>query len=215
MNDEEKSVTADYVLVTVGRKPNTDQLGLDATSIKVNDRGLIEVDHQCRTSVEHIFAIGDVVEGPALAHKASYEGKVAAEVIAGQNSVVDYKVIPSVVFSDPEIASVGLSETEAKEEGYDVQVGKFSFGANGRALSMNAPNGYVKLVADKETGIVIGAQIVGAEASNLIAELGLAIEMGAHLEDLALTIHAHPTLGEITMEAAEAALGHAIHSINR
>lgn len=215
VNDEEKSVTADYVLVTVGRKPNTDQLGLDATSIKVNDRGLIEVDHQCRTSVEHIFAIGDVVEGPALAHKASYEGKVAAEVIAGQNSVVDYKVIPSVVFSDPEIASVGLSETEAKEEGYDVQVGKFSFGANGRALSMNAPNGYVKLVADKETGIVIGAQIVGAEASNLIAELGLAIEMGAHLEDLALTIHAHPTLGEITMEAAEAALGHAIHSINR
>jgi dihydrolipoamide dehydrogenase len=213
--DEEKQVKADYLLVTVGRKPNTDELGLEASGVKVGERGLIEVDHQCRTSVDNIYAIGDIVDGPALAHKATYEGKVAAEVIAGHPSVVDYKVIPSVVFSEPEIASVGLSESDAKEEGYTVSTGKFPFGANGRALSLNATDGFVKVVADKENGIVLGAQIVGIEASNLIAEIALAIEMGATLEDIALTIHAHPTLGEISMEAAEAALGQAIHSINK
>ncbi|WP_202081111.1 dihydrolipoyl dehydrogenase [Caldalkalibacillus salinus] len=215
VNDEEKSITADYLLVTVGRKPSTDELGLDATGVKVSDKGIIEVDHQCRTSVENIFAIGDIVDGPALAHKASYEAKVAAEAIAGEKSAVDYKVIPSVVFSEPEIASVGLNEQEAKKDGYNVQVGKFAFAANGRALSLNAGDGFVKVVADKDTGILIGAQIVGVEASNLIAEMALAIEMGAHLEDVSLTIHAHPTLGEITMEAAEAALGQAIHAINK
>jgi dihydrolipoamide dehydrogenase len=215
VGDEEKKVKADYLLVTVGRKPNTDELGLDATEVKVSERGLIEVDHQCRTSVSNIFAIGDVIDGPALAHKASYEGKVAAEVIAGQPSVVDYKVIPAVVFSEPEIASVGLSESEAKDEGYTVSVGKFPFGANGRALSLNATDGFVKVVADKEKGFILGAQIVGIEASNLIAEIALAIEMGATLEDIALTIHAHPTLGEISMEAAEAALGQSIHSLNK
>ncbi|GAA0362809.1 dihydrolipoyl dehydrogenase [Bacillus horti] len=215
VKDEEKSITAEYVLVTVGRKPNTDELGLEATGVKVTERGLIEVDEQCRTSVGHIYAIGDVVAGAALAHKASYEGKVAAEAIAGQSSVVDYKVIPSVVFSSPEIASVGLSEAEAKEEGYKVSAGKFAYAANGRAQSMNETDGFVKIIADEETGLVIGAQIVGAEASNMIAEITLAIEMGAHLEDIALTIHAHPTLGELTMEAAEVALGHPIHKITK
>ncbi|MBO9609261.1 MAG: dihydrolipoyl dehydrogenase [Paenibacillaceae bacterium] len=216
VGEEEKSVTAEYVLVTVGRRPNTDgELGLDLIKLKQTDRGLIEVDEQCRTSVPHIFAIGDIVAGPALAHKASYEGKVAAEAIAGQPSAVDYKAIPAVVFSDPEIAGVGLSETEAKAKGYEVTVGKFNFAVNGRALSLAATDGFVKLVADKKSGLVIGAQIVGAEASNLIAELGLAIEMGATLEDIALTIHAHPTLGEIVMEAAEAALGHAVHQMNK
>jgi dihydrolipoamide dehydrogenase len=210
---EEKQVTADYVLVTVGRRPNTDELGLEAIGVKMNERGLIEVDNQGRTSIPNIFAIGDVVPGPALAHKASYEAKVAAEAIAGQPSVVDYKVIPSVVFSEPEIASVGLSETEAKEKGINVFSGRFSYGANGRAQSMGASEGFVKLVGDKETGLLIGAQIVGAEASNLIAELTLGIEMGATLEDIALTIHAHPTLGEITLDAAEAALGHPIHMV--
>jgi dihydrolipoamide dehydrogenase len=213
--DEEKQVKAEYLLVTVGRKPNTDELGLEAAGVKIGERGLIEVDHQCRSSVDNIYAIGDIVDGPALAHKATYEGKVAAEVIAGHPSVVDYKVIPSVVFSEPEIASVGLNESEAKDEGYSVSAGKFPYGANGRALSLNATDGFVKVVADKENGLVLGAQIVGIEASNLIAEIALAIEMGATLEDIALTIHAHPTLGEISMEAAEAALGQAIHSMNK
>lgn len=212
---EEKSVTADYLLVTVGRRPNTDELGLDRINLKVSDRGLIEVDHQCRTNLPHIYAIGDIVAGPALAHKASYEGKVAAEAIAGLPSAVDYKAIPAVVFSDPEIASVGLSETEAKQKGLEVEVGKFPFAANGRALSLNATEGFVKIVAEKASQVVIGAQVVGVEASNLIAELGLAIEMGATLEDIALTIHAHPTLGEMVMEAAEGALGHPIHQMGR
>jgi dihydrolipoamide dehydrogenase len=212
---ETKQVTAEYVLVTVGRRPNTDEIGLDLAGVKMTERGMIEIDHQCRTNVPNVYAIGDIVAGPALAHKASYEGKVAAEVIAGLPSALDYKAIPAVCFTDPEIASVGLSETEAKAEGRNVAVGKFSYGANGRALSMNAGEGFVKIIAEKETGIVIGGQVVGAEASNLIAEIGLAVEMSATLEDIALTIHAHPTLGEITMEAAETALGHPIHQIVR
>lgn len=212
---EEKKVSADYVLVTVGRRPNTDELGLEAIKMEMTERGLIKVDHQCKTNVPNVYAIGDIVEGPALAHKASYEGKVAAEVIAGLPSIIDYKAIPAVVFSDPEVASVGLSETEAKEQGYEVLVGKFPYAANGRALSMNAGDGFVKIIGDKETNLVLGAQIVGPEASNLIAEVGLAIEMGTTLEDISLTIHAHPTLGEMVMEAAEGALGHAIHQINK
>jgi len=174
---------------------------------------LIEVDQQGRTSIPNIYAIGDIVAGPALAHKASYEGKVAAEAIAGEPSQVDYKVVPSVCFSDPEIASVGLSETEAKAKGIQVKVGKFMYGANGRAQTMNASDGFVKIVAAKESDLVLGAHIVGAESSNMIAEMALAIEMGATLEDIALTIHAHPTLGEMTMEAAEVALGRPIHSL--
>lgn len=212
---KEQQVTADYVLVTVGRRPNTDELGLDVIDVKMDERGYLEVDGQGRTSVPNIYAIGDIVPGLALAHKASYEGKVAAEAIAGLPSAIDYKVIPAVVFSDPEIASVGLSEKEAKEQGKSIVVGKFPYAANGRALSMNAGDGFAKLVADKETGLLLGALVAGAEASNLIAELGLAIEMGAVLEDLALTIHAHPTLGEIVMETAEGALGKAIHQMNR
>lgn len=215
VNDEEQSVRAEYLLVTVGRRPNTDEIGLEHIGVKMSDRGLIEVDKQGRTSIEHIYAIGDIVPGLALAHKASYEGKVAAEAIAGEPSEVDYKVIPSVVFSDPEIASVGFTETEAKEAGHELLTGKFPYAANGRALSLNATEGFVKIVADKETQLVLGAQVAGTEASNLIAELALAIEMGTTLEDIALTIHAHPTLGEIVAEASEGALGQAIHQMNR
>ncbi|XEC92558.1 dihydrolipoyl dehydrogenase [Paenibacillus tarimensis] len=214
VNGEDKQITADYLLVTVGRRPNTDgELGLDLINIKMTDRGLIEVDEQCRTNIPHIYAIGDIVAGPALAHKASYEAKVAAEAIAGLPSVIDYKCIPLVVFSDPECASVGYSEQEAKDKGHNVKVGRFPFAINGRALSLNATDGFVKIVSDTDTGLVLGAQIAGLEASNLIAEMGLAIEMGATVEDIALTIHAHPTLGEIAMEAAEVALGHPIHTI--
>ncbi|MEW9671841.1 dihydrolipoyl dehydrogenase [Ammoniphilus sp. 3BR4] len=212
---EERKVTADYLLVTVGRRPNIDQLGLEAIQLKTTQRGLIEVDQQCRTSIPHIYAIGDIVEGPALAHKASYEGKVAAEAIAGKDSVVDYKAIPAVVFSDPEIASVGCNETQAKDQGLSITIGKFPYAANGRALSQHAGDGFVKIVGDKETGLVLGAQIVGPEASNLIAEVALAIEAGNSLEDIAHTIHAHPSLGEIVMEAAEGALGEAIHQISK
>jgi dihydrolipoamide dehydrogenase len=212
---EDKQVTAEYVLVTVGRKPNTDELGLDVIKMQQNERGYIEVDQQGRTNVANVYAIGDCVPGLALAHKASYEGKVVAEVIAGHPSVVDYKAIPAVVFSDPEIASVGWSEAEAREHGHEIVTGKFPFAANGRALSMNAGDGFVKIVADKQSQIVLGAIVVGPEASNLIAEIGLAIELAATLEDIALTIHAHPTLGEIVMESAEGALGKAVHQMNK
>ncbi|GED68196.1 dihydrolipoyl dehydrogenase [Brevibacillus reuszeri] len=199
-----QSITAEYVLVTVGRKPNTDGgLGLERIGLQVTGRGLIETDEQCRTNIPHIFAIGDITAGPALAHKASYEAKVAAEAIAGQAAVVDYRAIPLVVFSEPELASVGLSETEAKAQGIPVVTGKSSFSINGRALALQATEGFVKIIADSSSGFVIGAQIAGVEASTLISELALAIELGATVEDLALTIHPHPTLGEVIMEAAE------------
>ncbi|CAM4051751.1 dihydrolipoyl dehydrogenase [Geobacillus stearothermophilus] len=214
-NGETKTIDADYVLVTVGRRPNTDELGLEQIGIKMTNRGLIEVDQQCRTSVPNIFAIGDIVPGPALAHKASYEGKVAAEAIAGHPSAVDYVAIPAVVFSDPECASVGYFEQQAKDEGIDVIAAKFPFAANGRALALNDTDGFLKLVVRKEDGVIIGAQIIGPNASDMIAELGLAIEAGMTAEDIALTIHAHPTLGEIAMEAAEVALGTPIHIITK
>jgi dihydrolipoamide dehydrogenase len=208
---EEKSVEADYVLVTVGRRPNTDELGLEQAGVELTERGLVKIDKQCRTNVPSIFAIGDIVEGPALAHKASYEGKIAAEAIAGQPSEIDYLGIPAVVFAEPELASVGYTEAQAKEEGIEVVSAKFPFGANGRALALNSTDGFLKLVTRKEDGLVLGAQIAGASASDMIAELGLAVEAGMTAEDIAMTIHAHPTLGEITMEAAEVALGSPIH----
>lgn len=214
-NGQEQSVTADYVLVTVGRRPNTDDMGFDTAGIRLTQRGLVEVDAQCRTSVQNVYAIGDIVDGPALAHKASYEGKIAAEAIAGHSSVIDYRCIPAVVFSDPEIATVGLSEDEAKTQHSNISVGRFPYAANGRAVALNADAGFVKLIAEKDTGLLLGAQVIGTEASNLIAELALAIEMSATLEDVALTIHAHPTLGEMVMESAEVALGSPIHVITK
>lgn len=208
---KEETVDADYVLVTVGRRPNTSDIGLEQAGVEVDERGLVKIDKQCRTSVPNIYAIGDIVPGLPLAHKASYEGKVAAEAISGKKSEIDYIGMPSVVFSDPEMASVGYTEKEAKEAGIDVKVAKFPFAANGRALSMNETDGSLTLVTRKEDGLVIGGQIVGANASDMIAEIGLAIEAGMTAEDIALTVHAHPTLGEITMEAAEVALGTPIH----
>lgn len=208
---KEEKVEADYVFVMVGRKPNTDEIGLEQAGVELTERGLIKVDKQCRTNVQSIYAIGDVIEGPPLAHKASYEAKIAAEAIAGHHSQIDYLGIPAVVFSDPELASVGYSEQQAKDEGIDYIASKFPFAANGRALSLDSTDGFLKLITRKEDGLVIGAQIAGASASDMIAELGLAIEAGMTAEDIALTIHAHPTLGEITMEAAEVALGSPIH----
>ncbi|KAB2335256.1 dihydrolipoyl dehydrogenase [Bacillus mesophilum] len=213
VSGEEKSVDADYVFVMVGRRPNTDELGLEQVGIKMTDRGVIEIDKQCRTSVSNIYAIGDIVEGPPLAHKASYEGKIAAEAISGHNAEIDYLAIPAVVFSEPELATVGYTEKQAKDEGIDIVAAKFPFAANGRALALDSTDGFLKLVTRKEDGLIIGAQIAGTNASDMIAELGLAIESGMTAEDLAMTIHAHPTLGEITMEAAEVALGMPIHIV--
>ncbi|MEN2766592.1 dihydrolipoyl dehydrogenase [Ornithinibacillus xuwenensis] len=210
---KEETVEADYVLVTVGRRPNTREIGLEQVGIEVDDRGLIKIDKQCRTNVENIYAIGDIVAGPPLAHKASYEGKIAAEAISGEKSEIDYIGIPAVAFVEPELATVGLTEKEAKDAGYDVKVAKFPFGANGRALSLNSTDGFLKLITRKEDGLILGGQIAGPNASDMISEIGLAVEAGMTAEDIALTIHAHPTLGEITMEAAEVALGTPIHML--
>lgn len=210
---KEETVEADYVLVTVGRRPNTDELGLDQVGIELTDRGLVKTDKQCRTNISNIYAIGDIVEGLPLAHKASYEGKVAAEAISGKKTEVDYIGMPAVVFTDPEMASVGYTEKEAKDEGIDVKAAKFPFAANGRALSLNETDGSVKLITRKEDGLVIGGQVVGVNASDIIAEIGLAIEAGMTAEDIALTIHAHPSLAEMTMEAADVAIGLPVHTL--
>lgn len=212
-NGKEEIIEADYVLVTVGRRPNTEEIGLEQAGVEVDDRGLIKIDKQCRTNVDSIYAIGDIVAGPPLAHKASYEGKIAAEAISGAKSEIDYLAIPAVVFSDPELASVGYTDKEAKAAGYEINVSKFPFAANGRALSLNDSDGFMKLITRKEDGLVIGGQIAGPNASDMIAEIGLAIEAGMTAEDIALTIHAHPSLGEMTMEAAEVALGQPIHML--
>lgn len=201
----------DRVLVTIGRTPNTAGLALEKAGVKMDSKGFIPVDAQRRTSVPNIYAIGDVAGQPLLAHKGSKEGMVAAEAIGGMKTVYDVRAMPAVIFTDPEIATVGLTEVEAKAKGIAVNVGVFPFAANGRALSVGEPDGMVKLVSDAKKGTLLGCHIVGAEASNLIAEATLAIEMGAHVEDLALTVHAHPTLPETIMEAAEVALGHPIH----
>ncbi|WP_078554965.1 dihydrolipoyl dehydrogenase [Bacillus alkalicellulosilyticus] len=213
VNGKQEVIEADYCLVTVGRRPNTDELGLEQAGVELDERGLVKVDKQCRSSQPNIYAIGDIISGPPLAHKASYEGKIAAEAIGGHTAEIDYLAIPAVVFSDPELASVGYTEKEAQEQGYEVLASKFPFAANGRALSLNDTDGFLKLVTRKEDGLVIGAQVAGPNASDVIAELGLAIEAGMTAEDIALTIHAHPTLGEITMEAAEVALGTPIHIV--
>lgn len=207
----EEAISCDVVLSTVGRRPLSKGIGLEQAGVKVDDRGFVVVDTQQRTNVPHIFAIGDVAGQPMLAHKASHEGIVVAEVIAGHDVARDYKCVPAVVFTDPEIASVGMTEEDCKAKGIEFVVGKFPFAASGRALSLNETEGFTKVVAEKESHRVLGVHIVGPEASEIIAEGGLAIEMGATLEDIALTVHAHPTLPETFMEAAEAAMGQAIH----
>jgi dihydrolipoamide dehydrogenase len=207
----EQSAEFDKLLVSVGRRPNTQGLQLDKAGVKVNEKGFIQVDHQLRTNVGHIFAIGDVTSGPLLAHKASKEGTVAAAVIAGSNEILDYRAMPAAVFTDPEVATVGLTEAEALARGYKVKVGKFPFQALGKALAMNEGEGMVKMVTDAESDLVLGVHMIGVDVSELIAEAALAIEMGATAEDIALTVHTHPTLPESMMEAAEAVHGKAIH----
>lgn len=210
---EEKTVKADYMLMSIGRKPNTAEIGLEQVGVEMTERGYITTDKQCRTSVNNIYAIGDIIPGPQLAHKASYEGKIAAEAIAGHPAEIDYLAIPAVVFSEPELATVGHTEESAKEKGIVAVGSKFPFAANGRALALDNAEGFLKLITRKEDGLVIGAQIAGPGASDMIAEMGLAIEAGMTAEDIAMTIHAHPTLGEIAMEAAEVAIGSPIHIV--
>lgn len=212
VDGKEEKVTAGYVLVSVGRRPNTDDVGLEIAGIDTDEKGLIKVDEQGRTNKKHIFAIGDIVPGLALAHKASYEAKVAAEALSGEKgAAVDYLGMPAVCFTNPELATVGFTEKEAKESGLDVKSSKFPLAGNGRALSLNKPEGFIRLVTEKESGTIVGAQVAGVNASDIIAELGLAVETGLTAEDISLTVHSHPSLGESVMDAAELALGHPIH----
>lgn len=203
------------VLVSVGRQPNSDNLGLENTKVKVNEQGFVEIDEACRTADKRIYAIGDVAGNPMLAHKASREGIVAAEAIAGHSSVFDARAIPAVVYTSPEVAWCGLTEAEAKKVGRDIKVGKFNWAASGRAIAMGRPEGVTKVIADAQSNRVLGVGIVGEHAGDLISEAVLAIEMGAEAEDLALTIHPHPTTSETVMEAAESVLGTAIHMLRK
>ena len=212
---EAATYRAERVLVAVGREPVTAPLELETIGLETDADGFLETDDRARTSVENVFAVGDVAGEPMLAHKASAEGKVAAAVAAGENVGLDYQAIPAAVFTDPEVATVGLTEAAAAEAGFDPVVGQMPLRANGRALTMDATEGFVRVVAEADAEFVLGAQIVAPEASELIAEVGVAIEMGARLEDLAGTVHTHPTLSEAVLEAAENARGEAIHTLNR
>ncbi|MFB6151557.1 MAG: dihydrolipoyl dehydrogenase [Haloarculaceae archaeon] len=216
--DEEGDIAsfdADRCLVAVGREPVTDTVNLDAVGLEPDDDGFLPTDDRARTPVEHVFAIGDVAGEPMLAHEASAEGEVAAEVIAGEPAGLDYQAVPAAVFTDPVVATVGMTEAEAEDAGFDPLVGDFRMRANGRALTRRDSDGFVRVVADADDEFLLGAQVVGPEASELVAELGLAIEMGARLDDVAATVHTHPTLSEAVREACANALGKAIHTLNR
>jgi dihydrolipoamide dehydrogenase len=206
-----EQVDADVVLVGVGRRPNTEGLDLERTGVATDERGWIQVDEQLRTSVPGVYAIGDVTGRVLLAHVAHHQGLVAAEVIAGHAERMDYKAVPAATFTHPEVASVGLTEAEAQQAGYDVVVGRFPFAALGRAQSFGSIEGLVKVVAERRYGEVLGVHIIGPSASDLIPEGVLAMQLEATLTDIANTIHAHPTLGEGTMEAAMVALGLPVH----
>ncbi|HEX7603135.1 MAG TPA: FAD-dependent oxidoreductase, partial [Polyangiaceae bacterium] len=208
------TVVCDVVLVAVGMRPNGAGLGLEEVGVKV-ERGFVPTDSLGQTNVPGIYAVGDVSGQPMLAHKATKEGEVVAEVIAGHKAAKDWVSIPAAIFTDPEIAVAGLSELQAKEKGLEITIGKFPFAALGRAMAVEQTDGFFKVIADKKTHEVLGVHIVGASASDLISEGALALEMHAFLEDVGLTIHPHPTLGEGMMEAHMAALGHAIHILNR
>jgi len=206
-----ETIEADVVLVAVGRVPNTQGLGLEEAGVKKDERGRVVTDAHFATNVKGIYAIGDVISGPMLAHKAEDEGVAVAEILAGQAGHVNYDVIPNVVYTYPEIASVGKSEEELKQAGVAYNAGKFPFTANGRAKVNHTTEGFVKILADAKTDRVLGVHIVGADAGNMIAEAAVAMEFGGAAEDIARTCHAHPTLPEAVKEAALAVAGRAIH----
>ncbi|RLM53576.1 dihydrolipoyl dehydrogenase [Halobellus sp. Atlit-31R] len=205
----------DAVLVAVGRQPVTDTVNLDAVGVTPDTDGFVQTDDHARTDAEHVFAVGDVAGEPMLAHKASAEGVVAAAVAAGESATLDQQAIPAAVFTDPEIATVGLTEAEAAEAGFDPVVGEMPLRASGRALTMGESDGFVRIVAAADSETVLGGQLVGPNASEVVAEVALAVEMSATLEDVAETVHTHPTLTEAVMEAAENARGQAVHTLNR
>ena len=207
---KEESIESDYVLVSVGRVPNTSKLNLEAVGVKLLENGRIDVDESLRTGVEGVYAIGDITPGPAFAHKASHDAKIVAEVISGKNAVVNYKTMPVAAYTEPEIATVGLAADEVKGN-KEYKVSKFSLAGNGRALSLDANEGFVRMITEEKTGKVVGAQVIGVSAGDVIAELALAIELGMVAEDISLTIHAHPSLGEAVMDTAELAMGLPIH----
>ncbi|MEX2543356.1 MAG: dihydrolipoyl dehydrogenase, partial [Trueperaceae bacterium] len=213
-NGNSDKITVDRILVAVGRRPNGNGLGLEDVGVNVDERGYVPVNDRLQTSVAHIYAIGDVCRAPLLAHKAMKEGLVAAEHIAGKPVAYD-TVVPSVIYTTPELASVGMTEQEAEEAGFEIRIGTFPLAASGRALSLGAPEGIVKVIGDTKTDLLLGFHMVGANAGDIVAEAALAIEMGATLEDVALTQHPHPTISEAFMEAAEQAHGRAIHVSNR
>jgi dihydrolipoamide dehydrogenase len=208
---QKKEELYDRVLVAVGRTPNSDDLGLENTKVTLDEKGFIKVNEKQQTTDPSIYAIGDIAGGVLLAHKATKEGRIAVEVITGEESAFSNVIIPAVVFTDPEVAWCGLTEAEAKEKSIDVKVSKFPWGASGRALTFDRPEGLTKLIVDPESERLLGVGIVGQGAGELIAEGVLAVEMGATVKDLALTVHPHPTLTETLMEAAEAFYGHATH----
>lgn len=211
----EREQVFEKVLVSVGRRPNSENLGLENTKVALDKQGFIEIDNQCRTAEPNIFAIGDVSGQPMLAHRATHQGRLAAEVIHGSKAVFEPHAIPAVVFTDPELAWVGLTEAEAKAEGRPHKVSKFPWGASGRALTLGRTDGLTKVIVDTESERILGVGIVGPGAGELIAEGTLAIEMASSVKDLGLTIHAHPTLSETVMEAADVFFGQATHVKSR
>ncbi len=211
---QREEIPCDQILSTVGRRPFSEGLGLESVGL-TTERGFLKVDKQMRTAVPNIYAIGDIAGQPMLAHKGSKEGLVAAAVIAGQNEEYDARCVPAVIFTAPEMASVGMTEDQAREAGYEPVTGSFPFAASGRAMTLQETEGFAKIVADKDTDLVLGLHMVGPEVTELVAEGALAIEMGATTEDLARTIHAHPTLPEAVMEAAEAVHKMAVHIFQR
>jgi dihydrolipoamide dehydrogenase len=208
-------IECDTLLVAVGMRPRSRGIGLEEIGVNIDARGFVPTDEHCRTNVPNVYAIGDLSGAPMLAHKASKEGEVCAEVIAGKPAAKDWVTVPGIIFTEPEIATVGMTEETAKAQGFDVKVGRFPFAALARAMSIRETDGFVKFVTDKQTKRVLGIHIVGPAASDLISEAALALEMVATAEDVAMTIHPHPTLGEAMMEAAAHSLGHAIHTANR
>jgi dihydrolipoamide dehydrogenase len=212
---KDRVIEADNVLVAVGFKPNSKGLGLEEVGVKMDARGHILTNERLQTNIPSIYAIGDVSGPPYLAHKATKEGELAAEVIAGHKAARDWRAMPAAIFTDPEIATAGLREKEAKEQGREIKIGKFPFAASGRAMAVSETEGFIKTIIDAKTNEVLGVGIVGPEASDLISEAALAIEMCAFAEDVGLTIHPHPTLGEGMMESFKHALGEAVHVLNK